>query len=427
VLSRRLHDRAISPVALADLYLARLDALRLDAVVTPAADRARADARAADAELAQGRWRGPLHGIPVLLADAIDTKGLPTGLGVQALSTRTPADDATVAARLAELGAVLLGKARVAPLGGALGLAACRDPWDPAREVRGAAPGAAAAVAAGLAPFALAVHGPEADLAAAACGVTALRPTYGVLSRAGVVAGSFTVAAVGPVARSAEDAALVLDALAGADGRDPSSIGVPPGLARIGPELPKGLRVGVIEGPAPEGAERDFWLAAQEGLRAAGALLAPAALPPMPWVELAALLAGAEGEVLRADLAPSAAPARGPATAATAADYVRAARIRGEAQRALGRLLASHDLLLAPAPRGEVDVLGAAVAVAGVPAVTFPVGLAGRRPVAARLVAPPLEEARALSAVALLQARSSHHLQRPPLAVPPAVAAVTRR
>jgi aspartyl-tRNA(Asn)/glutamyl-tRNA(Gln) amidotransferase subunit A len=434
-LSRRLRSRELSPPDLVEACLARIGALdgALGAFAAVAPERAREAARAAAAEIASGRWRGPLHGIPFGLDDAIDARGLPTALGLPALAGRIAERDATGCARLAEQGAILVGKLRIVPPAGVGDAAACRSPWDPARSAGGSSPGSAAAVAAGLLPFALAAHGAGPDTAAAECAVTALRPTYGVLSRRGAVLASFTLATIGPVARSAVDCALVLDALAGADPREPSSVGPPPGIGRLAGELAKGLRVGVLEVPAPGPAAREALSLAQEALRSAGAIVAPATLPDVPWVPLAALLAGAEGEVVRDDvLGPALGAARPrPAPApGSAADYVRAMRARGEAQRALARLLERHDLLLAPAPDGSApvapDPLSCAIALGGLPAVTLPVGLAGARPVAARLVAPPLEEARLLSAAAVFQARSSHHLHRPAVAPAPAVACAIR-
>jgi aspartyl-tRNA(Asn)/glutamyl-tRNA(Gln) amidotransferase subunit A len=263
------------------------------------------------------------------------------------------------------------------------------------------------------------VHAAAADLAAAACGASSLRPTYGVLSRRGATLASYGLATPGVVARSAADAALILDALAGADPRDPASIPAPPGLGRVEAHLAQGLRIGVVDVPAPAGDAASLLASAQEVLRTSGALLAPVALPALPWAETAALLEGAEAAVIAGAVAPDAAPAPssgGPG----AADYVRAARLRSEAQRALGRLFEKADLLLAPAP-GEGDgrdPLSAAIALGGLPALVFPVGLAGGRPAAARLVAPPLEEARLLSAAALFQSRTTHHLERPAAAGP---------
>ena len=252
--------------------------------------------------------------------------------------------------------------------------------------------------------------------------MTALRPTYGVLSRRGVALGSYGLGTLGPVARSAEDCALALDALSGADSRDPTSVAAPAGLPRVSAVLASGLRIGVLEIPAA--AEAPF-AAAQEVLRSAGALVAPAALPELPWIEAAAILEAAEAEVVAGAAVPDAL-ARAAVPGATAADYVRAARVRGEAQRTLARLLERHDLVLAPAPRGDApDALTAAIALGGLPAVTLPAGLAGGEPAAVRLVAPPLDEARLLSAALLFQARTPHHLGRPAASQP--IAAVTRR
>jgi aspartyl-tRNA(Asn)/glutamyl-tRNA(Gln) amidotransferase subunit A len=396
----------------------------------------------------------------------VDTKGIPTALGVAGLVERVPERDATVAARLAEAGAVLVGKVTTLPPAAALAAGAGgggrapapqagggggrapaqgtprevapRSPWDPDRPAGGPSAGAAAAVAAGLVPFAIAAAGVEPDTASPECGVTCLRPSYGVLSRAGAALGSFTLGTLAVAARSAEDCATILDVLAGADPRDLSSVGAPQGLGRLAPGMPRGLRVGAIEPVPPEGGA---WSAAQETLRAAGAILEPAALPDLPWLALAELLSGAEGTVFREDVLARVAGPTAAASAASAADYVRAARLRGEAQRALGRLFARHDLLVAPAPAAADDRLTAAAALGGLAVVTFPIGLSERgatasdgpdpqrpRPVAARLVAPPLEEARLLAAAAAFQAGSSHHLHRPPPApTAPPVAAVSLR
>ncbi|HEX9242211.1 MAG TPA: amidase family protein [Anaeromyxobacter sp.] len=438
-LSARLRAREVSPVELVEACLARADALAagLGCLAAVLRERALAEARVAQAEIADGRWRGPLHGIPFALADVVDTRGVPTALGLAALALRTPERDATVAARLAEHGAILLGKATVAPLAGALPLQSpgeraeegapgrsCRSPFESSRPLPGASPGAAAAVAAGLVPFGLGAHAAAADVAAAACGASSLRPTYGVLSRRGVTLASYSLATLGVVARSAEDAAIVLDALVGVDPRDAASVAAPPALARVQARLAQGLRVGALDVPPAQGDFGAHLRAAQEVLQAAGAILAPATLPELPWAEVALLLEAAEGEVVAGAAAPDAAPA--PSFAgATAADYVRAARVRAEAQRTLARLFEKADLLLAPAPAdGDGrDPLSAAIALGGLPALTLPIGLSGGRPTAARLVAPPLEEARLLSAAALFQARTPHHLERPR----PATPAVTLR
>ncbi len=466
-LSERVRARDLSPVDLVEAALARADAAaRLGWIVTTTPDRARAAARDAEAEIAGGRWRGPLHGIPFGLEDLVDTRGVRTTRGARPYADRVPDRDATIAARLGDAGAVLVAKLATIELGGRLGYESsaasltgpCRNPWDPDRWAGGAAGGAAAAVAGGVVAFAIAADvrgsltGP-----AAFCGVTGLRPTYGALPRTGVAVGAYTLGAVGPVARSAGDCAAVLSVLAGADPRDPSSISPPPALSRVRPEIARGLRVGVLA-PAPD---RDPLPAAtaalastQDVLRAGGAIVADAELPALPFDEAASILLEAEAVNALEDLVRSGRTRelddpshrnRGPddyAPRATSADYVRAARIRGEAQRAMARLLERHDLLLAPnlpfappkvgdavgAARGAHDPLGAAIALAGLPAAAIPIGFAKGLPLSALIVGPPLDDARLLSAAVSFQSRTSHHLQRPQEpAARPGAGAVTRR
>jgi aspartyl-tRNA(Asn)/glutamyl-tRNA(Gln) amidotransferase subunit A len=464
-LGERLRGAALSPVDLVEASLARAEADRLGAIVTVSAEAARAQAREAEAEIGQGRRRGALHGIPFGLADVVDTRGVRTTFGAAPFRERVPERDATVAARLADAGAILVAKLSTIELGGGLGYGTaaaaltgpCRTPWDPARWAGGASSGAAAAVAAGIVPFALGAEGWGSLLCPAAfCGVTALRPTYGALSRHGVMPVSYSMDRVGPVARSAEDCAVVLATLSGVDPRDAASIPPPPGLERVRPAIPRGLRVAAL--PLPDGVEplagaREALAEAQEVLRAGGAIVAAATLPELPYEEVASVILEAEAAnafeaLVRSggtrELADPAHRARTPADyvpAATSADYVRAARIRGEIQRALARFFERHDLVLAPnlpvapppvdeplAPLAAIpDPLGAAGALAGLPAVALPAGFARGLPVSVQLVAPPLEEARLLSAAMLFQSRTSHHLARPPArAAPGAVAAAAR-
>jgi aspartyl-tRNA(Asn)/glutamyl-tRNA(Gln) amidotransferase subunit A len=467
-LSRRIRSRELSPVELARAFLARIDALapRLGCFVTVTAERALEEARRAESEIAAGRWRGPLHGVPVGLKDVIDTKGIRTTFGARPFAGRVPDRDATVAARLSEAGAVLAGKLATIELAGGLGYetpaaaidGVCRNPWDPERWAGGSSSGAAASVAAGLVAFAIGTETwGSIVLPSALCGVTGYRPTYGVLSRHGTMPVAYTMDKLGPFCRSAEDCALVASVLSGADARDPSSIPPPPGLDRVRAEIPRGLRVAVLGFPEGKGREplagaREAFEGALGVFREAGAIVDRAELPPFPYDDVAVVLLEAEAANAFEDLVRSGRTrelsdpthrtrsAADYAPKATSADYVRASRIRGEIQRALARFFEKHDLVLAPnvpyrAPRadeplsaapwwGAPDPLGAGGNLAGLPAVAFPVGLAGGAPVSAQLVGPALEDARVLAAAALFQSRTSHHLQRPPRAAP-ALAAAT--
>jgi aspartyl-tRNA(Asn)/glutamyl-tRNA(Gln) amidotransferase subunit A len=466
-LSTRLRARELSPVELTEAYLARIAALapRLGCFVTVTAERALADARAAEADLAAGRWRGPLHGVPYGLKDLLDTKGIRTTFGAAPYAGRVPDRDATVASRLAAAGAVLVGKLSMIELAGGLGYhtgeaalnGPCRTPWDLSRWSGGSSSGPGSALAAGLVAFAI---GSETwgsiTCPAAFCGVTGLRPTYGVLSRHGAMALSYTLDKLGPMARSAEDCGIVLDAIAGADPKDPSSIAPPPGLGRPRPELAKGMRIGVLgfpEKPAVERATKDLFVKAQDVFREAGALLEPARLPDLPYEPLAALCIEAEAATAFEDLIRSGRTRlltdRSHAEKkpedyqpkANAADYVRAMRVRGEVQRAMASFFTRCDLVLAPnlpyaPPKVEEnfdalfafpDLIGAAGNVAGLPAIALPMGLVNGLPRSLQLVAPPLEGARLLSAAAVFQARTPHHLARPEIPAPPPGPAVTLR
>jgi aspartyl-tRNA(Asn)/glutamyl-tRNA(Gln) amidotransferase subunit A len=456
-LSEKLRTRELSPVALTESVLARLQRIgpRLGAVVTLTAEKALAQARAAEAELARGAWRGPLHGMPYGLKDLVDTKGIPTTWGARPFAGRVPAEDATVVTRLDAAGAVLCAKLSMIELAGGLGyhtgqaslIGPCRTPWDLTRWAGGSSSGSAAAVAAGLVPFAI---GSETwgsiTCPAAFCGVTGLRPTYGVLSRFGVMPLSFTLDKLGPFTRSALDAALVLAALAGEDPRDPSTIQAPPGLPKVRAELTPGLRVAVLgfEGVPAALLSRETVAAFEraKGLLAeGGALLEPATLPALPWEPLAQVFLEAEAasvfeELIRGgrtrELADASHRTRTPEDylpRATSADYVRAMRVRGEAQRAMAAFFERHDLVLAPnlpvaPPRVEEnfdaalnypDLLGAAGNLCGLPALALPMGFVDGLPVSLQLVGPPLAEARLLSVGAWLQRRTDYHLSRPPL------------
>jgi aspartyl-tRNA(Asn)/glutamyl-tRNA(Gln) amidotransferase subunit A len=456
-LSEQLRAGRLSPVALAEGCLERLQRVGqpLGAVATLTAERALVQARAAEAELARGAWRGPLHGIPYGLKDLLDTKGIATTWGARPFAGRVPTEDATVVTRLDAAGAVLCAKLSMIELAGGLGYhtgeasltGPCRTPWDRTRWAGGSSSGSAAAVAAGLVPFAL---GSETwgsiTCPAAFCGVTGLRPTYGVLSRSGAMPLSFTLDKLGPITRSALDAGLVLSALAGEDPRDPSSIQAPPGLSRVRAEMTPGLRVAVLgfDG-VPAAALSPGTVAAFGRARAmlaeGGALLEPGALPDLPWEPLAQLFLEAESasvfeQLIRSgqtrQLADPSHRTRTPPDylpRASSADYVRAMRLRGEGQRAMARFFERYDLVLAPnvpvaPPRVEEnfdatldypDPLGAAGNLCGLPALALPMGLVQGLPVSLQLVGPPLAEARLLSVGAWLQGRTDYHLARPPL------------
>ena len=233
-LGRRLRDRKVSAVELAEHFLGRLERLgpTYNAVVTVLRQPALAEARQRDAELAKGRDRGPLHGIPYGAKDLLAAAGAPTTWGAQPYRGQMFRSDATVVKKLRQAGAVLCAKLAMVELAGGMGYNQAfasftgpgRSPWDQSRWSGGSSSGSGSAVGAGLVPFAI---GSETwgsiQFPAAFCGVTGLRPTYGRVSRHGAMALSWTMDKLGPLARTAEDCGLVLAAIAGRVPADPTT------------------------------------------------------------------------------------------------------------------------------------------------------------------------------------------------------------
>ncbi|WP_109005373.1 amidase [Streptomyces rishiriensis] len=244
-----IRARQLSPVELADSVLERIAQAepRLRAYVTVTAERTRTAARAAEHDIAAGRYLGPLHGIPMGVKDLIDVAGTATTASSRVRGDHSAQTDSTVAARLAEAGAVLLGKTHTHEFAYGLTTPQTHNAWDTGRVAGGSSGGSAVAVAAGMATFALGTDtGGSIRVPAALNGVVGLKPTYGLVPRHGVTSLSWSLDHVGPIARTVEDAALVLAALAGHDPRDPASLTTPATDYRpdAGTDL-TGLRVGV--------------------------------------------------------------------------------------------------------------------------------------------------------------------------------------
>jgi aspartyl-tRNA(Asn)/glutamyl-tRNA(Gln) amidotransferase subunit A len=239
-----IRTRALSPVELIDAFLRRIDLIEreIHSYISIDADHARAAAAAAEREIAAGSYRGSLHGVPYGLKDTIDVAGRPTTANSRLMRDFVPTVDAVVHSRLQVAGAILLGKLNTYEFGtgtgadhGHLPFPPARNPWNTACFPGGSSTGAGAAVAAGTAMFAIGADtGGSIRLPAAACGVVGLKPTYDLVSRAGVLPNCKSLDHIGPVTRTAADAALVLPVIAAREGH-----------ARRGTDI-AGLRVGVI-------------------------------------------------------------------------------------------------------------------------------------------------------------------------------------
>ena len=242
-----------------DALFSRINALdpQVNAFITQTAELARTQARAAEKEITDGKYRGPLHGIPFGLKDIFDTAGILTSGHSKVSRNNIPTEDATTVQRLYDAGAVLMGKLAThefASGGPSLDLPwpPARNPWNTAHFTGSSSSGSGAAVAAGFLPAALGSDtGGSIRIPAALCGIAGIKPTYGRVSRRGIIPNSYTFDHAGPLAWTVEDCAILLQAIAGHDPADPASARrqVPDYRANLNGDI-RGLRVGVV---------RHFW------------------------------------------------------------------------------------------------------------------------------------------------------------------------
>ncbi len=368
-LSRFIRARELTSVRLTRLCLERLKRFqpRLLCTITILEEAALREAAAADRDLAAGRWRGPLHGIPYGAKDLLDTAGTATTFGAEPFQDRVPERDAAVVVRLRAAGAVLVAKLSL----GALALndvwfgGQTRNPWLPEEGSSGSSAGSASAVAAGLVPFALGSETLGSIVSPSIrCGVTGLRPTFGRVPRTGAMPLCWSLDKLGPIARGVEDTALVLASLDGADPGDPSSVSVP--LAIDLTRGVKGLRVGFD--PAWLG-DKDALpedRAALDLLRRTGVELVEVKLPDLPWDALLPILmaeSAAAFEELTLSHGDDALRMQVPdawpniwraARFITAVDMVQADRLRRRAMEEMAKVFGQVDALAGPALAGPM-------------------------------------------------------------------------
>jgi aspartyl-tRNA(Asn)/glutamyl-tRNA(Gln) amidotransferase subunit A len=454
-LGARIRSRRLSPVELTESYLDRIHrhAPKLNAFATVTPDLARGQARAAEREIEKGHYRGPLHGIPYGAKDLLATAGIRTTWGAHPTRNQTFDTDATVIRKLREAGAVLLGKLAMVEFAGCLGYRFAdaslqgpgRNPWDPERWTGGSSSGSGAAVASALVGFAIGTETWGSILCPSAfCGVTGLRPTYGRVSRAGGMVGAYTFDKIGPMARSAEDCRLVLQAIAGPDPDDPSAAEEPvrPDRARVDIGRLRGALIPLdfakTKGAEPE-VKSAFDRAAAE-LKSAGLKLEEAALPEFPASEMASLIINAEalstfenfyknGGVW--ELRDSYAPYQREITRALeGADLVKSWRMRTVLQEKMADFFSRYDVIVtpnfmsvAPSIQGDLnkalpytDPVGAVGNSCGYPSIALPCGFGRERmPVGFQIMGSAFEEPLLLELGRLYQSRTGFHRERPPL------------
>jgi len=404
-----VRTRQVRPVELAEIYLDRLERFgpKYNAVVTVMRDHALAQARRAEGEIAAGRWRGPLHGIPYGAKDLLATAGAPTTWGAAPYREQRFDFDATVILKLEAAGAVLCAKLAMIELAGGMGYRQPNasftgpgiSPWASDAWSGGSSSGSGSAVGAGLVPFAIGSETWGSILGPATyCGVTGLRPTYGRVSRHGAMPLCWTLDKLGPLALTAEDCGLVLDAIAGADPADPTAAARPYRYDARDPG--RGFRFAVVGGTADaaEPAVCEAFTRALGTLREIGSV-EEIALPALPyeamtrvilWSEAASAFEGAiESGAIAGLTAPEDHYTPYARDAVLAKDYIKALRLRGVVMREADRVLARLDALVAPgrpatAPplagefrslhRPALDPMGAIGNMAGLPAVAVPNG-----------------------------------------------------
>jgi len=460
-LARMIATKEVSPVEVVRAHLDRITALDggLRAFITVCGDAALDAARAAEAALAAGRSLGPLHGVPVALKDLFDTAGVRTTGGSKILADRVPAQDATVVRTLRAAGMIVLGKLNMhefayGPEGLNTHYGTARNPWDAAdvRITGGSSSGSGAAVAAGLVPAALGSDtGGSIRIPAALCGITGLKPTYGRVSRRGVLPLSWSLDHAGPMTRSARDAALLLRAMAGYDPADATTsvLPVPDYAAALSGDV-KGLRVGLLGAFFVEGAAPDV-RASVEGaaktLEALGAKvdevrlehMAEVAAGAMAIVASEALAYHAEWMRTRSqDYQPDVIERLRAGVFVSGFHYVRAQQARALVRAAVDGALAGRDVLLTPAtpitaPRvgetevsvgtGKIDVRSSLLRFtrpfnfSGHPACALPCGFgATGLPIGMQIVGRPFDEATVLRVADAYQRTTDWHTRRPPLA-----------
>jgi Asp-tRNA(Asn)/Glu-tRNA(Gln) amidotransferase A subunit family amidase len=371
-LSRWIEAKGITSERLTQIYLDRLERFdpKLRCVITLTKDHAMEQARRADAEIAAGKYRGPLHGIPWGAKDLLDTAGIPTTYGAEPYRNRVPAKDSAVAERLNAAGAVLVAKLSL----GALALndiwfgGQTMNPWLLEEGSSGSSAGPGAAVAAGLVGFAIGSETQGSIISPSMrCGVTGLRPTFGRVPRTGAMTLCWSLDKLGPMARSVEDTMLVLSVISGPHPGDVAS--VPSKLAFDVNTSVAGLRVGYFPAWMKEAPATDVDRAALETVRKLGVKPVEVSLPDWPYDSLNMILfaesAAAFEELtlnhkdaeLRAQVPDAWPNTFRQSRFLSAVDFVQADRMRRKVAAEMARLMSQIDLLFVPSLRDEMLVI----------------------------------------------------------------------
>jgi aspartyl-tRNA(Asn)/glutamyl-tRNA(Gln) amidotransferase subunit A len=447
-----LRSRRLSPVELVQAVLARIERVepRVHAFITVTREEALQAARAAEREIAAGRYRGPLHGIPFGVKDTHYTAGIRTTANTPVLADFVPTFDATVVSRLRQAGAVLIGKLSLpefsfggSPVGGG-DFPDCLNPWDLSRTPGGSSSGSGAALAAGLV---LAATGGDTSGSirnpAATCGVVGMKPTYGRVSRRGIIAISWSLDHVGPMSRTVADNAVLLNVLAGHDALDEtSSTTAVPDYTRALTRGVRGMRMGIPRSALLDGYHPDVMRAYDEALklfRSLGAAVVDVEMPPTFAAadEVQTIVRIAEAASYHEPFLASKAEKYGKTdvrrdveagSLITATQYLRAQKVRAQFTRDFGALFRTFDVFVTPgmpAPAGERNEarqpFRRVFNVCGFPALVLPAGVSTTPPglpLSLQIAAKPFDEETIYAAAAAFERATRWHLRRPMLEEP---------
>ena len=460
-LGRLLRDKELSPVEVIEAHLSRIQATEplLNSFITLLPDQARAAARQAERDIQAGRYKGPLHGIPVGLKDLFNTGGVRTTSGSKIFDTFVPEEDCTVAARFHQAGAILLGKLNMhqfayGPTGENPDYGHMHNPWDPELVSGGSSGGSGSAAAAGQCTITTGSDtGGSIRIPAALCGIVGLKPTYGLVSRHGLTPLSWSLDHPGPMVRTVEDAAIAMNAIAGHDPKDVASANVPiPDYTASLTRDVRGLRIGVPQEyfDAPLDPEvRQAVTDALSRLEMLGAEVREVSFPmfsdsqAISGTILMSEASAALRDVLAQDgerLYPPVRLRLETGLFISAADYLRAQQARAVFDREARKLLDEVDLLAGPtepvtAPRllaqqvlaGEQEIGTVAALtqytrpynITGFPAISLPCGFsAAGLPIGLQLAGRPFDEPTVLRAAHAYEQSTDWHTRRPELPSP---------
>ena len=457
-LSTLIRNKQVSPVEVIDAHLSRIEATEptLNSFITLLPDHARDAARRAESQIQAGNYRGPLHGIPVGLKDLFNTAGVRTTSGSRILDNFVPSEDCTVATRFQQAGAILLGKLNMhqfayGPTGENFDYGHMHNPWNPEMVTGGSSGGSGSAAAAGQCTITMGSDtGGSVRIPSALCGIVGLKPTYGLVSRAGLTPLSWCLDHPGPMVRTVVDAALAMNVIAGFDPNDRATTmrELPDYTASLDGSV-EGLRIGVVKEyfEAPLDAEVETAVrAALAQLSERGAIITEVSFPmffdsqAISGTILMSEAAAYHRDLLSTDgdkFTPSVRLRLEAGLFVTATDYLKAQQARARFNYEMSRLYQEVDLLAGPsepitAPpilASEVTIGDSSVGttgaltqytrpynISGTPAISVPCGFsAAGMPIGLQLAGRPFDEATVLRAAHAYEQNTEWHLKRPPI------------